>query len=109
MDQRGVPAFAASGAPALTERHPAPHRAERVVRAGGGQGGAPHGPVRLTPRMHVRHAAPSLGPDRHQSQEAITRPIQCVRWYGTSMTMVFGRKKSRAFRLSAVWLWSGNS
>src|SRR5262245_44464520 len=51
---------------------------ERVGRAGGGQGGAPSGLVRLTPRMQVRHAAPSLGPyRRHQFQEATTRPTQC--------------------------------
>ena len=28
-----------------------------------------------------------------------------AKWYGTSMTMVFGRKSSASLSRSAVWLW----
>src|SRR5262249_36102156 len=43
---------------------------------GGGQGGAPHGQVWLTPRMHVRHDDPSLGPHRHQWHPTTTPPTR---------------------------------
>src|SRR5262245_34304290 len=52
-------------------------RQRGTVRTGGGQGGAPHGLLYLTPQMQVRHAAPSLGSTRRrQFQEATTPRLQ---------------------------------
>src|SRR5262245_38662666 len=66
-DDVAVSAWAPALAPAArpAEAYAGPLRLgvkrERVVRAGGGQGGAPSGRAFLTPRMHVRHDDPSLG------------------------------------------------